>query len=85
LTVSKVGFIIVGCLPGGAADPDYSKLAATRTRSSLHRATKPERRKPMIGDDRERDKETRIPTWDLGRDIYYDSIAIGYNLILVTY
>jgi len=75
----------VGCLPDGAADSDDSKLAATRTRSSLRRTTKPKRRKPMIGDDRERDKETRIPTWDLGRDIYCDSIAIGYNLILVTY
>ena len=75
----------MGYLPGNAADPDDSKLAATRTRSSLRRTTKPKRRKPMIGDDREGDKETRIPTWDLGRDIYYDSIAIGCNLILVTY
>ena len=75
----------MGCLPNGAADPDDSKLAATHTRSSLCGTTKPERRKLMIGDDRERDKETRIPTWDLGRDIYCDSIAIGYNLILVTY
>ena len=75
----------MGWLPFGATNSDDSKLAETRTRSSLHRTTKLERRKPMIGDDHERDKETRIPTWDLGRDIYCDSIAIGYNLILVTY
>ena len=75
----------MGCLPDGAADSDDSKLAATRTRSSLRRTTKPERRKPMIGDDHEGDKETRIPTWDLGRHIYCDYIAIRYNLILVTY
>ena len=75
----------MGRLPGSAANPNDSKLVMTHTRSSLRRTTKPERRKPMIGDDREIDKETRIPTWDLGRDIYYDSIAIGYNLILVTY
>ena len=75
----------MGCLPDGAADPNDSKLAVTRTRSSLHGTIKPERRRLMIGDGRERDKETRIPTWDLGRDIYCDSIAIGYNLILVTY
>ena len=75
----------MGCLPGSASDPDNSKLAVTRTRSSLRRTTKPERRRPMIGDDRERDKETRIPKWDLGRDIYRGSIAIEYNLILVTY
>ena len=75
----------MGCLLDGVVDPDDSKLAATRTRSSLHGTTKPERRRPMIGDDHERDKETRIPTWDLGRDIYCDSISIGYNLILVTY
>ena len=75
----------MGCLLDGVADPDDSKLAATRTRSSLCGTTKPKRRKLMIGDDRERDKETRIPTWDLGRDIYCDSISIGYNLILVTY
>ena len=75
----------MGWLPFGATNSDDSKLAETRTRSSLRGTTKPERRKPMIGDDRERDKETRISTWDLGRDIYCDSIAIGYNLILVTY
>ena len=75
----------MGCLPDSAVDPDDSKLAVTHTWSSLRGITKPERRRPMIADDRERDKETRIPTWDLGRDIYYDSFAIGYNLILVTY
>ena len=75
----------MGCLSGSATEPDNSKLATTHTRSSLRRTTKPERRKPMIGDDRERDKETRIPKWDLGRDIYRGSIAIEYNLILVTY
>ena len=75
----------MGCLPGSASDPDNSKLAVTRTRSSLRRTTKPERRRPMIGDDHEIDKETRNSAWDLGRDIYCDSIAIGYNLILVAY
>ena len=75
----------MGCLPDSAIDPNDSKLATTRTWSSLHRMTKPERRRPMFGDDQERDKETRIPNWDIGRDIYHDSIAIGYNLILVTY
>jgi hypothetical protein len=59
----------VGCLPDGVADPNDFRLATTRTRSSLRGTTKPKRRKPMIGDDRERDKETRIPTWDLGRGI----------------
>ena len=74
----------MGCLPGSASDPDNSKLAVTRTRSSLRRTTKPERRRPMIGDDHEIDKETRNSAWDLGRDIYCGSISIGYNLDLVT-
>jgi hypothetical protein len=40
---------------------------------------------PRIGDDRMIGKETRNSTWDLGRDIYYQTIAIGYVLVLVTY
>ena len=69
----------MGYLPNGVADSTDSMLAVTRTRSSLRGTTKPKVH------DHGRDKETRIPAWDLGRDIYYDSIAIGYNLILVTY
>ena len=75
----------MGCLLGSASDPNNSKLAVTRTRSLLCRTTKPERRRPMIRDDHEIDKETRNSAWDLGRDIYCGSIAIGYNLVLVTY
>ena len=59
----------MGCLLDGVADPDDSKLAATRTRSSLCGTTKPKRRKLLIGDDHERDKETKILTWNLGRGI----------------
>ena len=75
----------MGCLPDGIVDPDDSELAVTHTRSSLCGTTKPKRRKPMKGDDCTIDKETRNSAWDLGRDIYCGSIAIGYNLVLVTY
>jgi hypothetical protein len=40
---------------------------------------------PRIGDDRTIDKEARSSTWDLGIDIYYQTIAIGYDLALVTH
>ena len=59
----------MGCLSDGVVDPDDFKLATIHTRASLRGTTNPERRKPMIVDDREREKETRIPTWDLGRGI----------------
>ena len=45
----------MGCLSDGVVDPDDFKLATIHTRASLRGTTNPERRKPMIGDDRERE------------------------------